>query len=169
MANTETTSTTGTDTTTGGEATTTTGQPGSGAGTAASGTPTPETVKDAANGQNGAQPGDTDPETFPRDYVVNLRKESAGYREKAKRADDLAAKLHTALVTATGRLADATDLPFDDKHLDTPDALKAAIDDLLTRKPHLASRKPFGDIGQGNVGDGGGSVGLAGMLRANAG
>ena len=53
---------------------------------------------------------------------------------------------------ATGRLADPTDLEFDEDHLDDPDALAAAIDDLLARKPHLASRKPVGDIGQGQRG-----------------
>jgi hypothetical protein len=44
----------------------------------------------------------------------------------------LAERLHVALTSATGRLAGPTDLPFDDAHLD--DAMKAALDDLLTRK-----------------------------------
>jgi hypothetical protein len=36
--------------------------------------------------------------------------------------------------------------------MDDPEALAAAIDELLERKPHLASRKPVGDIGQGQRG-----------------
>ena len=31
---------------------------------------------------------------------------------------------------------------FDEMHLDDPERLAAAIDDLLVRKPHLASRRP---------------------------
>jgi len=108
-----------------------------------------------------------EPETFPRDYVEKLRRESAGYRDKAKRADDLATRLHTALVSATGRLADPTDLPYDEAHLDDPEDLERAISDLLSRKPHLASRRVAGDVGQGASGDGGG-VSLAGLLRAGA-
>lgn len=107
-----------------------------------------------------------EPDTFPRSYVEELRKESARYRERAKTADDLAARLHSSLVAATGRLADPSDLPFDDAHLADANALTAAIDDLLASKPHLASRRPTGDVGQGArpVAD---TVGLGGLLRAN--
>lgn len=107
------------------------------------------------------------PETFPRDYVEKLRKESAGYRDKAKRADDLAQRLHTALVEATGKLADARDLPFDEAHLDNPDALNGAIQSLLTDRPHLANRKPRGNVGQGATAAPD-TVDLAGLLRARA-
>lgn len=106
-------------------------------------------------------------ETFPREYVEKLRKENADARVKAKRADDLAARLHTALVAATGRLADPSDLEFDDAHLDDADALNAAVDELLARKPHLASRRPVGAIGQGATSSAT-SVDLAGILRQNA-
>lgn len=111
---------------------------------------------------------DSSADTFGRAYVEKLRKESAGYRERAQRADDLAARLHTALVSATGRLADPTDLPFDAANLDDEQALTGAIDELLTRKPHLASRRPFGDVGQGNRGASSEPVNLADMLRARA-
>ncbi|OKH70647.1 hypothetical protein EB73_11815 [Mycobacterium sp. SWH-M3] len=111
---------------------------------------------------------DSGADTFGRAYVEKLRKESAGYRERAQRADDLAARLHTALVSATGRLADPTDLPFDAANLDDEQALSGAIDELLTRKPHLASRRPFGDVGQGNRGASSEPVNLADMLRARA-
>nr|WP_276822275.1 hypothetical protein [Mycolicibacterium mageritense] len=107
-------------------------------------------------------------DSFSRTYVEKLRRENAGYRERAQRADELAARLHTALVSATGRLADPTDLPFDAAHLDDSDVLSAAIDELLTRKPHLATRRPFGDVGQGNRGGISEPVNLADMLRARA-
>ena len=109
----------------------------------------------------------TEPETFPRKVVEDLRRENAAYRTRAQRADDLAARLHTALVAATGRLADPSDLAFDESHLDDENALSVAIDELLTRKPHLASRKPHGDVGQGASASGD-TVDLAGILRSRA-
>ena len=131
--------------------------------TAGVGNPTPETVTEDAT----EDATEDDAETFPREYVEKLRKEAADARVKAKRADDLAARLHTALVAATGRLADPSDLPFDDAHLEDADALNAAVDELLARKPHLASRRPVGAIGQGATSPAD-SVSLAGILRHNA-
>lgn len=107
-------------------------------------------------------------DTFPREYVEKLRKEAAGHRERAKRADDLAQRLHTALVEATGRLADARDLPYDESHLEDAQALSDAIEKLLADKPHLATRKPAGNIGQGLMSEGSATVSLGGLLRANA-
>lgn len=112
------------------------------------------------------EPAD-DAETFPRDYVLKLRDENAKYRQRAADRDEIAAKLHTALVQATGRLQDASDLPFDQTHLDDPQALTAALDALLTAKPHLATRKPMGSIGQG-VSGASDTFSLAGALRSNA-
>lgn len=108
-----------------------------------------------------------DPDTFPKEYVVKLREEAAQHRVRASDRDALAERLHAALVTATGRLADPSDLVFDDAHLDDPEALTTALDDLLTRKPHLASRRVVGDVGQGAT-QGDTAVDLAGMLRRNA-
>ena len=51
--------------------------------------------------------------------------------------------------------------------LDDPDALTTAIDTLLASKPHLASRTPRGDVGQGSTGASG-DVDLAALLRAGA-
>lgn len=110
---------------------------------------------------------DDDADTFPRAYVDKLRKEAADARVKAKDRDEIAARLHMSLVAASGRLADPSDLPFDEAHLSDPDALTAALDELLARKPHLASRRPVGDIGQG-VSAVTSSVDLAGILRHNA-
>jgi hypothetical protein len=109
-----------------------------------------------------------EPETFPRSYVEGLRQESGKYRQRAQQADDLAKRLHTELVRATGKLADPTDLPFSEDHLVGGDKLAAAIDDLLARKPHLASRRPAGDIGQGAA-PASGTVDLAAILRQRAG
>lgn len=111
---------------------------------------------------------DSGTESFSRTYVEKLRRENAGYRERANQADALAARLHTALVAATGRMADPSDLPFDIAHLDDEQALTDAIDDLLTRKPHLATRRPFGDVGQGQQGKSSEPVNLADLLRARA-
>jgi len=105
------------------------------------------------------------PDTFPREYVEKLRDENAKYRQRAQRSDELANRLHTALVEATGSLQDASDLPFDEEHLDDPEALQQAIDELLAAKPHLAARRPRGDVGQGQTGTSN-TVDLAEMLRA---
>jgi len=114
-----------------------------------------------------ATQGTPEPETFPRAVVEELRRENAEARTKAKRAEEMSRRLHLELVRATGKLADPDDLPFDEAHLEDVDVLDAAIADLLTRKPHLASRRPTGDIGQGATTDAAG-VNLAGMLRARA-
>lgn len=129
---------------------------------------TQEPTEPPTDAQDPQEPAEEDPETFPRSYVQELRDENARYRQRAQRADDLAAALWEARVTATGRLADPTDLtmPEDADPLD-PDTVSAAVDDLLTRKPHLASRRPRGDVGQGSTPDPEG-VDLAGILRSRA-
>ena len=112
-------------------------------------------------------------ETFPRKYVEELRAESAKHRTEAKEAKDsllpLQQELFTMKVEKLGKLADPTDLAFDAALLTDEDALAAAVEKLLGDKPHLASRRVVGGIGQGagttnNNGDGL----LAGLLRANA-
>lgn len=100
--------------------------------------------------------------------MEKLRDENAKYRQRAQRADELAHELHRSRVEATGRLADPTDLEFSGEHLEAPEKLTQAIDELLTRKPHLAARKPFGNIGQGSVSHNTSTVDLAGLLRAGA-
>lgn len=109
---------------------------------------------------------ESEPDTFDRAYVEKLRQENGKYRQRAQRADNLAHRLHTALVEQTGKLADASDLPFDEDHLDDADSLTAAIDELLKAKPHLAARRIAGDIGQGasKPSDG---VNLLNILRGN--
>jgi hypothetical protein len=59
--------------------------------------------------------GDGRGDMFPREYVEKIRKESAGYRDRAKtadaRVDELTRALFTARVAATGKLADACSAP----------------------------------------------------------
>lgn len=132
-------------------------------------TPTDDTVVDTDTPEETTPiAAEDDAETFPRDYVERLRHEAAEARVKAKDRDDLAHRLHAALTAGTGRLADPTDLPFDEHHLAGDDSLEAAIDDLLARKPHLAARTPRGDIGQGPTLSNGSGIDLAGLLRSRA-
>lgn len=106
-------------------------------------------------------------ETFPAEYVRQLRQEAAEARVKAKKADDYAKELFYARVGALGKLADATDIEYAEGLLDDHPALERAVDELISRKPHLAARVPRGDVGQGDRG-GSADVDLAGMLRRNA-
>lgn len=110
-------------------------------------------------------------DTFPREYVEELRGEAAKHRTEAKEArealEPLQQRLFTLLVEKTGRLADPSDLPFDAALLEDSNALETAIEDLLARKPHLASRRVVGDVGQG-AGAPSSEVSLAGLLSGNA-
>jgi len=106
-----------------------------------------------------------DDDTFPRSVVEELRRENGRYRQRAQQADELAHRLHVELVRATGRLADPTDLPFDAEHLDDGEKLSNALDNLLAAKPHLATRRPSGDIGQGQRGSASGGFSLLDMLK----
>lgn len=117
--------------------------------------PAVEDVK--SGGEGGDVTNDTTPENsddkeqvFDHTYVSKLRKESARYREKAKRAEELEKRLHAALVAKDGRLADPGDLEFNPEHLDDDDALAAAISELITRKPGLKAQQLRGDVGAGN-------------------
>lgn len=92
-------------------------------------------------------------QTYPADIVRKLREENAKYRTRAHdaeaRVDELTRALFTARVQATGKLADPSDLPFDADLLDDDNALNAAVDDLIAKRPHYAKRKIVGDVGQG--------------------
>lgn len=136
--------------------------------------PIVDTNEDLSPTGDTAEPGTIvppdEPETFDREYVQKLRDEAAGHRVKAKRSDALAAALVTAQAAATGRLADPTDLPYDEALLDDDglvDAGKvtAAVEDLLARKPHLAARRPTGDVGQGARPETAGSLSLVDLMR----
>ncbi len=117
-----------------------------------------------------APPEGAEPEqdTFPRSYVEKLRQEAAEARVKAKKAADLAREVFTLRVAATGRLADPSDLPYDESLFNDPSKLDAAIDELVAQHPHYAARKPRGDVGQGASRPDTGAVDLAAILRAGA-
>lgn len=129
--------------------------------------PDTEAVDTESTAEDESSSDETEPDTFDRDYVHQLRQENGKWRQRAQRADDLAQRLHTELVRATGRLADPSDLPFDEDHLADADKMVAAIGELLAGKPHLASRRPTGNIGQGATPTAG-TVDLAAMLRQRA-
>jgi hypothetical protein len=114
--------------------------------------------------EHGTEHQDDDGKPFDREYVERLREESKGYRQKLR---DTEGKLFAARVAATGRLADPTDMPFDAALVDDADALNAAIDALLTAKPHLATRKPaWGDVGAGEAGTGSSGPTWADLFRS---
>ena len=120
---------------------------------------------------------ETDPETFPRAYVEQLRDEAAKYRQRAGRADEATQRLLDATVrsAASSHLADPTDLltfADPDELVDGdgwPDVerITAAAEALAATKPHLAPRRPRGDIGQGAT-PSSQPVNLAAMMRERA-
>lgn len=110
--------------------------------------------------QDDTGPDGSGDDTFSREYVEKLRRENADARVKAKRADDLAERLLTATIgsTLSDRLADPADLLahlddpatlLDDDGLPDADKITAAANALLAAKPHLAPRRPTGQIDQG--------------------
>ncbi len=132
----------------------------------------PDVVEPTGSTDEAPPTGETEPETFDREYVQKLRDEAAGHRVKAKRTDALNARLATAQAALTGKLADPTDLPFTDDLLDEDglvdeDKVRAAVDALIERKPHLAARRPTGNVGQGARPETP-EIGLADLLRRGA-
>src|SRR5690242_18775597 len=81
------------------------------------GTPHPGNGPEGASSAsgNGSQKAPDPADTFPREYVENLRKESKGYRT---RSQQMAQKLVHSIASRTGRLADPTDLPVTDDLMD---------------------------------------------------
>lgn len=74
-------------------------------------------------------------------------------RVKGRRADPLAQRLVTAYATETLLLADPSDLPYDAALLDDDSLvdeakMRAAVDDLIPAKSHLASHTPRNDVGR---------------------
>lgn len=135
-----------------------------------------QTTDEPEPDEEGAEePGtEEEPETFPRDYVEQLRAEAAEARVRAKRADDLARRLLEATVreATTGILADPTDLPvgddlYDEDGYPDPDTVRTAATELVERKPHLADRRPTAPVEQGARDEADG-VNLAGILRSRA-
>lgn len=146
-----------------------TGDRGDGAPDGGAGTPDPE----------GETPNATtdDPEgegtTFDREYVQQLRSEAAGHRRRATEAEqaveDLRRKLWSHEVAALGLLADPEDLPYDSEAAGDPEAVKAAAEALIARKPHMARTStsgPLPDAADREPSPGG--VSWSAMLRGGA-
>lgn len=119
------------------------------------------------------QTDEQEPDTFPREYVENLRKEAAEHRTgriaAEERADAAMSRLRLAAIHSATRdvLADPFDLPWSDDMADEdgwPDAEKIteAAAALVEAKPHMG--RVTGDVGQGYRG-GDESVSLVDALR----
>lgn len=120
-----------------------------------------------------AEPGpDTEPDTFTREYVTELRRESAEHRTRARdaeaRAETLAETLWNERVAALGLLADPADLPYDAEALDDPAEIRRQADELLTRRPHLRTRRISARAGQGEGVNGADGVSITGIMRSRA-
>jgi hypothetical protein len=116
------------------------------------------------------QPQEAEPETYPAEYVRELRDESAKHRVKAKRIDDANARLIAAYATTDGRLVDVSALAVTDDLLGSdglvdPDAVTERIGEIIAAKPYLQSRRPTTPIPQGVREDAGDEVGLFGLIR----
>lgn len=118
-------------------------------------------------------------DTFPREYVEKLRKESQGLRDRLREAEDTTAskdeeleqvrrQLHKALVNADGRLVDADALEYSEDHLSDPEALAAAVAELLASKPYLSAKRFQGTVRQGAE-PVSAPVSLTALLRGNRG
>lgn len=99
-------------------------------------------------------------DTFPREYVEKLRKESQGLRDRLREAEagtqtmteeleQVRRQLHKALVDADGRLVDSDALEYSEDHLSDPEALSAAVAELLAAKPYLSAKRFTGTVHQG--------------------
>lgn len=112
---------------------------------------------------------DGDDEQDPR--LSRARGQAARYRRELRdvetERDELAAALWTARVDQLGVLADPDDLPFDPDALHDPDRLRELVDELVTTKPHLRSRRIRARAGQGE-GTAPGGVSLAAILNRGA-
>lgn len=107
----------------------------------------------------------------PEPAVVRARNQAARYRRELRETESelerIRGELWTARVEALGLLADPADLPFDPDALEDPAKLRELADELLTRKPHLRSRRIRTRAGQGE-GASDGEFSLAGLLRQRA-
>ena len=135
-------------------------------------TPAGTEPAEPAEGDEDEDEDSEDGDTFPRSYVKRLRERSAGYRARAKDAEARTAELERALFTERVRaldvLADPSDLPFDAALLEDPDALRAAADDLVARRPHYRRRGVATGTGSHEEAAAGTGVSLLGLMRGGA-
>jgi hypothetical protein len=122
------------------------------------------------NEENHETETDGDTIVYAKSDLAKLRRSQDAYRQRAKTAEgrvaDLVQQRHEALVRLDGRLQDSTDLPFDPDAVLEPDQITETITEMITAKPHLKSRKPTGDIGQGVRGTADEPFNLIGAIKA---
>ena len=121
---------------------------------------------------NDDEPDTDEPDTDEQDpRLSQARQQAARYRRQLRdvetERDELAAALWTARVDQLGVLADPDDLPFNPDALHDPDRLRELVDELVTVKPHLRSRRIRARAGQGE-GTAPGGVSLAAILNRGA-
>jgi len=112
----------------------------------------------------------TEAETYSAEYVRELRAEAAERRVKAKRVDTANERLVTAYAAQDGRLVNADELTYSEALLDDdgvvdPTKVAAAISELVTAKPYLASQRPVQTVAQGVRQDVPETPGLFSLLR----
>ena len=75
-------------------------------------------------------------------------------------------ELFALKVTALDKLEDVSDLEYNPDLLTDPDALAAAVDELIAKRPHYAKRtRPSGSVGQGNRGESAAAPTFASLLQ----
>lgn len=112
---------------------------------------------------------DTDGEQ-ESEALAKARREAKNLRDRAKtaetRVDELSRLVFALKVAALDKLADASDFEYDADLVDDDEALAAAVDELIARRPHYAKpRKPNGSIGQGQHGNNAGPQDFSSLLR----
>lgn len=136
----------------------------------------PPVTEPTTSGDPGGKTSSQD--SFPREVVEDLRREAAGYRVKAQRADEAVTRLTQSMIQSacSNILVDPSDLPASVELLGqdgwpSTEAIVTAARALAATKPHLAKAgKPTGDVGQGHRGvDARPLISLQHLLRAGAG
>ena len=132
-----------------------------------------------ANGEEETPaPAAGEEETFPRSFVEQLRRESAEHRTLAKRADDMEARLLSAVARrgdpryprgSRGRVAGSRGERVAQRgRASRPREGSRRRRGAGCLEPHLAKRRLLGDIDQGARPESSQAPNLAGMLRERA-
>lgn len=103
-----------------------------------------------------AAQGDTDG-NGESEALAKVRREAKNLRDRAKAAeaqvDQLSRQVFALKVAALDKFADPSDFAYDADLVDDDEALAAAVDELLERRPHYAKPR-YGSVGQGQRGNG---------------
>lgn len=127
---------------------------------------------DAEQQLDADEPEQNDGDMFPRSYIDKLRSKQYHYRHRAQRAERraelLARELFRSRVADLDVLADPDDLPYSDELLEDGEALRAAVSELVERKPHLRARRAAGSLGLHEPGRAGDGFTLTEVMRRHA-